>query len=245
MHPGVESILVTGILFLATLIRSSLGFGEALVAVPLLAFLLPVKTAAPVAMMASVTVALIVLLQDWRKVHVGGATRLALPTLAGIPLGLLLVTAGGEAPVKVLLATVIISFAAYSLKGNQHRELNDDRFAWLFGFGAGVLGGAYGMNGPPLAVYGSLRKWSPQHFRATLQGYFLPASLAGLCGYWLTGLLTPTVSRLYLVSLPFVIAATLIGRVINRRIAESRFALYVHCGLIAIGIVLLVQAVAL
>jgi hypothetical protein len=50
-----------------------------------------------------------------------------------------------------------------------------------FGFGgalvavplsAGVLGGAYGMNGPPLVIYGSLRGSSPQHFRATLQGYF-------------------------------------------------------------------------
>ena len=39
------------------------------------------------------------------------------------------------------------------------------------------------MNGPPLVIYGALRRWSPQHFRATLQGYFLPASLAGLGGY--------------------------------------------------------------
>ena len=31
------------------------------------------------------------------------------------------------------------------------------------------------MNGPPLAIYGSMRRWSAQHFRATLQGYFLPA----------------------------------------------------------------------
>ena len=36
------------------------------------------------------------------------------------------------------------------------------------------------MNGPPLAVYGWLRRWSPQGFSRTLQGYFLPASLLGL-----------------------------------------------------------------
>ena len=56
---------------------------------------------------------------------------------------------------------------------------------WLIGSGfcSGILGGAYGMNGPPLAVYGSLRRWSPQHFRATLQGYFLPASIIGMAGY--------------------------------------------------------------
>jgi hypothetical protein len=138
---------------------------------------------------------------------------------------------------------VIIVFSAYSLLGGRHRELRDDKFAWLFGFGAGVLGGAYGMNGPPLVIYGSLRKWSPQHFRATLQGYFLPASIAGLWGYWLAGLWTPAVNRFYLLSLPFVIVAIFIGRAINRRIAAHRFVLYVHGGLIAIGLILLAQAI--
>ena len=50
------------------------------------------------------------------------------------------------------------------------------------------------MNGPPLVIYGALRRWSPQYFRATLQGYFLPATLAGLIGYAATGL-RPTARR--------------------------------------------------
>jgi uncharacterized membrane protein YfcA len=236
------SILVPAVLFLATLVRSSFGFGEALVAVPLLALLVPVKTAAPVAVMASITVALIVVVQDWRKVYARSAVRLVLPTMLGIPLGLMLVRAGAEPVVKGLLASVIIVFSAYSLLGGKHRELRDDKFAWLFGFGAGVLGGAYGMNGPPLVIYGSLRKWPPQQFRATLQGYFLPASLAGLGGYWISGLWTPAVSRFYLLSLPLVIVATFIGRAVNRRLDARRFVLYIHAGLIAIGLILLFQA---
>jgi uncharacterized membrane protein YfcA len=129
-----------------------------------------------------------------------------------------------------------------ALLGGKHRELANDKFAWLFGFGAGVLGGAYGMNGPPLVIYGSLRRWSPQHFRATLQGYFLPASLAGLWGYWIAGLVTPSVNRFYLLSLPCVILATFLGRAINRRIGAHRFLIYVHAGLIAVGAILLLQA---
>jgi len=243
MFASPASILVPGVIFLATLIRSSLGFGEALVAVPLLALLVPINVAAPVAVMASITVALIVVAQDWHKIHARSAVRLVLPTMPGIPLGLLLLRTGAEPVVKGALATVIIVFSAYSLLGGRQRQLNDDKFAWLFGFGAGVLGGAYGMNGPPLVLYGSLRGWSPQHFRATLQGYFLPASLAGLFGYWLAGLWTPAVSRFYLLSLPLVVVATLLGRAINARIAAHRFVLYVHCGLIAIGAILLSQAV--
>jgi uncharacterized membrane protein YfcA len=244
MFPAAVSILVPAVLFLASLVRSSFGFGEALVAVPLLALLIPVKTAAPVAVLASITVALIVVVQDWHKIHARSAVRLVLPTLAGVPLGLVVVKLGAEPVVKGMLAAVIILFSAYTLFAGARRELSDDRFAWLFGFAAGVLGGAYGMNGPPLVIYGSLRRWSPQHFRATLQGYFLPASLAGMWGYWAAGLWTPAVSRFYLVSLPLVIVATLMGRVINRRLGAQRFVVYVHAGLIVIGMILLTQAVA-
>jgi uncharacterized membrane protein YfcA len=238
------AILIPAVLFLATLIRSALGFGEALVAVPLLALVVPVEVAAPVAVLASITVALIVVVQDWRKVHVRSAIWLVLSTMLGIPLGLLLLRTVPEPVVKAALAVVIIVFSALSLLGGQHRELKNDKLAWLFGFSAGVLGGAYGMNGPPLVVYGSLRRWSPQHFRATLQGYFLPASLAGMCGYGLAGLWTPAVNRFYLLSLPAVLLATFLGRVLNRCMGAHQFLIYVHGGLILIGIVLLLQAAA-
>jgi uncharacterized membrane protein YfcA len=243
MPVSPATILVPGILFVATLIRSSLGFGETLVAVPLLALLIPINVAAPVAVLASITVALIVVAPDWHKIHFGSATRLVLPTLLGIPLGLTALRAGAEPVIKGVLATLIIVFSAYSLLGGKHAQLKDDRFAWLFGFLAGVLGGAYGMNGPPLALYGSLRGWSPQHFRATLQGYFLPASLAGLCGYWFAGLWTPAVTRFYLLSLPLVLIATFLGRGINARISAHQFLRYVHGGLLVIGAILLSQAV--
>jgi len=235
------AVLTPAVLFLATMIRSAFGFGEALVAVPLLALLMPVEVAAPVAVMASITVALIAMLQDWRKVHVRSAGGLVLSTLFGIPLGLMLLRTVAEPVVKGILAAVIIGFSLHSLLRGEARELKDDRFAWLFGFSAGVLGGAYGMNGPPLAIYGSLRRWPPQHFRATLQAYFLPASLAGLWGYRVAGIWTPAVNRFYLLSLPFIVLATFLGRAINRRLDVRRFVLFVHAGLIAIGILLLLQ----
>jgi uncharacterized membrane protein YfcA len=100
------------------------------------------------------------------------------------------------------------------------------------------------MNGPPLAIYGSLRGWPPPQFRATLQGYFLPASLIGMFGYWTTGLWTPEVTRLYVLSLPAVVAAIVVGRLVNRRMPAVRFVRYVYGGLVVVGAVLLAQAVA-
>jgi uncharacterized membrane protein YfcA len=163
------------VVFVATLIRSALGFGEALVAVPLLALRIPVQVAAPLAVLVSITVAAIVIVQDWRDVQVRSASWLVLATLVGIPLGLLLLTRVDSRIVKAVLALVILAFALYSLARRPPLHLQEDRLPWLLGCGlvAGVLGGAYGMNGPSLVVYGSLRRWSAEHFRATLQAYFL------------------------------------------------------------------------
>jgi len=232
------------VILLATLIRSAFGFGEALVAVPLLAIRIPISIAAPLAVMVSITVAAIIIAQDWRNIHLRSAGWLVVSTLIGIPLGLMLLTEGNQHLVKGTLAAVIMAFSAYALIGRRPPELHSDNRMWLLvcGFCAGVLGGAYGMNGPPLAIYGAMRRWSAQHFRATLQGYFLPASVIGMLGYWLAGLWVREVTRYYLLSLPVVIPAILLGRLVNRRMRGGAFLKFIHVGLILIGTTLLVQA---
>src|SRR3954469_25167798 len=106
---------VVAILFLATFVRSAFGFGEALVAVPLLALLMPVEVATPLAVLLSITVAGVIVVQDWHNIHVRSAWRLVLSTLFGIPLGLLLLTAVAGHVVKAILAVVILAFSTYCL----------------------------------------------------------------------------------------------------------------------------------
>jgi uncharacterized membrane protein YfcA len=232
---------VAAVLFAATFVRSAFGFGEALIAVPLLALVIPVKVAAPIAVLVSVTVAAAVVIQDWRHIQMTSALWLVLPTLPGIPIGLWMLTRVPEPMMKGALAAVVIAFAIQSIRSGAAR-LATDRTAWMFGFAAGVLGGAYGMNGPPLALYGTLRGWSPAQFRATLQGYFLPASAVGMFGYWMLGLWTPRVTRLYLTSIPAVAVAILLGRAVNQRMSARGFLLAVYGVLILVGVLLLAQA---
>jgi uncharacterized membrane protein YfcA len=232
------------VIFIATIFRSAFGFGESLVAVPLLAWWLPLNVAVPLSVLVSVTIAGVVVVQDWKKIHFRSAGGLILYTLIGIPLGLLLLTSVDERLVKIVLGVVVIVFSIYLLVGKQLKELKTDNRAWLFGCGllAGILGGAYGINGPPLVIYGAKRRWSAQHFRATLQGYFLVASMVGVIGYWFTGLLVPAVIHYYLYSLPVLLPAVFIGRVINHRLHGESFFKYVYFVLLGIGLFLLINA---
>ncbi len=129
------TVYVLLVIFVATLIRSVFGFGEALVAVPLLALRLPVDVAAPLAVLVSITVAAVIVAQDWEKIHLHSTGWLVLSTLAGIPLGLLLLTAGNQHLVKGSLAVIIMAFSAYSLLGRRPPQLHSDSRAlasWLW-----------------------------------------------------------------------------------------------------------------
>jgi len=242
--PDPITLYVVAVIFLATLIRSTLGFGEALVAVPLLALRVPVSVAAPLAVLVSILVAGVVVVQDWRRIELRSTRGLILYSLLGIPLGVLLLAKTNDHVVRLILGIVIVAFSVHALTFGGGRRLEHDHPGWLAacGFLSGVLGGAYGMNGPPLAIYGALRRWSPQQFRATLQGYFLPVSLAGLAGYLYVGLWDAAVTRYLLWSLPGVAVAIVLGRTLNRRIRSDRFVRLLYVGLMLIGAVLLVQA---
>ena len=213
---------------------------------PLLAFCIPLRVAAPLAVLLSITIAGIVVVQDWRRIRLRSAGWLVLASLPGLPLGMLLLTSHHDRVVKAALGLVILLFAAWAFSGRSRIELRSDHPGGLFacGFCAGVLGGAYGMNGPPLVIYGALRRWSPQEFRATLQGYFLPASALTMIGYWYAGLWVPAVTRDFLLSLPVMLPAVLLGRAINHRLHGNGFLKIVYAGLICIGALLVVQALA-
>lgn len=241
----MEQILyIILIAFAATLFRSTFGFGEAIIAVPLLGLFLPMTTAVPLAVMMSILVAAVVLLQDHDKVHFGSVRWLILFALLGIPFGLALLVYGNEIVIKIILGTVIILYSAYTLISNNTVHLEKDSKLWLFvcGFLSGVFGGAYGVNGPPLVVYGNLRRWDAQWFRATLQAYFLVAGAVSMAGYGYSGMLNKEIFFDFLYAIPAITPAIFLGRYLNRKIKGDSFYRYVYFGLILVGVMLVINA---
>lgn len=235
---------ILAIVFIATLVRSTFGFGESLIAVPLLVLFIPIEIAVPFSVLISILIAAFVVVQDRRQIHFNSAKWLVIFASLGIPIGLLLLIYGNENLTKLILGILIILYSIYSLTSKNNYKLGTDNKFWLFicGFLSGILGGAYGLNGPPLAVYGNMRNWTAKYFRATLQAYFLPASILGMFGYWYKGLWISTVTYYFFISIPVIIPAILVGRYFNHRLNEGSFLKYVYFGLIGVGIILLGQS---
>ena len=239
-------IFILIISFIASLVRSTFGFGESLVAVPLFLLFLPVEIAVPLSVMLSIVIALVVIIQDHKKIHFNSAKWLIFYAIPGIPIGIVMLIYGSELLIKTGLGVLIIFYALYALFVKNNKILKEDNRLWLFicGFVSGILGGAYGLNGPPLVVYGNWRQWSAKHFRATLQAYFLPASLIAVIGYYAKGLITMEVYKYFLMSLTTVIPAIFLGRYLNHQLKDDSFFKYVYGALVIIGIILITSSLA-
>jgi uncharacterized membrane protein YfcA len=237
LPPMIDQVLiyVLATMFFATAIRATFGFGEALLAMPLLAIFVGLDVARPLVAMTSVTMAVSILLKDGQRVRVSSTWRLVLSSAVGIPVGFFLVSRINETPVKIVLAILILAFAGYRLTRPRMIRLESDQLSFVFGFISGILGGAYNTAGPPIVVYASMREWSPADFRATMQGVFLPTSILIVVGHGLDGLLTPNVLFYFAATLPVLAISLLLGRQLNARFGHSRFAWTVNWLLIAIG----------
>jgi len=237
-------LLIFAILFVSTFIHSTLGFGQALIAMPLLAMVIEIKTATPLVAFVLMTIAAIILLRNWRVADLNATWRLVLSSCFGIPVGLFLLKDVPEDLMKVFLGIVVILFSLYNL-ANRHLKIIDLRrvgggfvLAYLFGFFAGVLGAAYNTSGVVITVYATLRDWSPERFRSTLQSYFVFTGLLILASHGLAGLWTPEVLKFYVTAVPLILVAIFLGGKLHRFIPQGQFDGYVNAGLLALGLLL-------
>lgn len=240
-----ELPIVLLIIAVATSVRAVFGFGDALVAMPLLTLTLGLRTAAPLMALVSGTVAIIILYSTWRSVHIGSTWRLMVSAICGVPIGIYFLQGSYERPMTAILGCVILSFGAYNLWAPTKIVLNTDRWAFVFGFASGILGGAYNTNGPPVVIYGTLRHWTPEQFRATLQGFFLSSGAAILVAHGVAGLWTRTVLVSYAAALPVVVVTVLVGSRFAKRFQSDRFRRYIYVLLLVLGAYLIVRTLAM
>jgi uncharacterized membrane protein YfcA len=171
------------------------------------------------------------------------AAKLIVASFLGIPIGVYGQARLPEEPLKIVLGVLILLYGVFSLARPGARIRNEKAWLpWFVGWSAGVLGGAFNTNGPPVVAYGMLRGWPPESFRATLQGYFLPTGLMILAGHGLAGMWTGEVLRSYLYSLPAIALGVILGGLLNRKLTHDLFAKLVYGFLTAMGAVLLVRA---
>jgi len=236
----LEITLFVIIIFIAAFLKSSIGFGNAIIAMPLLALTIGLNIAVPLVAIISLVISIIVISKDWRLIDLKIVWRLIASSLIGIPIGLLILKNINESIIKCFLAVLIILFSIYNLlKPKFKKFIENENAAFIFGFITGIIGGAYNTIGPPIAIYGNLKKWPPNIFRASILGYYLPTGLFTITGHYFMGFWTNSFFNYLLLSIPITIIAIILGNLLNNKINKELFRKIINYFLIFIGLILL------
>jgi uncharacterized membrane protein YfcA len=235
MNVCLIALHVLVVIFLSTVLRAVFGFGNALIAMPLLVILIGVKNAAALMALVGTLIAVVMLFREWEKIKIKDTFLLLLFSLIGIPIGLMFLKTAPENTIKIILGLVLVGFGLFNLFGWQLPRVKAGLLVFPFGIIAGMLGGAYNANGPPVVLYGVMRGWDRDTFRTSLQGYFLVTNIAILIGHGLSGLWNREVFVLLGLSVPAAVLAVFLGSKVIRFFPEEKFQKTLYLFIVFMG----------
>ena len=162
------------------------GFGFSLISIPLLSLVVPVKAAIVGGAFLGLVQSGLVVARDHRHIDRRSAAVLVLAALAGMPIGLFVITRVSEEPLQVVIAVTVLVFTG--LLWRRVRLPTDSLPAEVgVGFTSGMLSTSTGMSGPPLVIALQARGVPPSAFRATLATVFVSGSAISLLLFWSRG----------------------------------------------------------
>lgn len=234
-----------------SLFASVFGFGDAILAMPLLAlvFGLDATEAAPLVVCVSTLMIAGNLAVDFRSGKMESVGRwtesagLLAGAVVGVPIGVNALISLDPELLRASVGVLLILYAARQLSAEDDSSSSDAAsadatnpfYAVPFGFASGLLGGAVAEPGPPAVVFGQTRRWDPETMRVMLFRFFLPVQLISLFDFHDAGLLTNHVLAQAAAAVPGVCAAVAVGTVLNRKIDPDLFRSIVATIVLGLG----------
>ncbi len=232
-------IALSLIIFIASVVRGFTGFGLALVAVPLIQFFMPVTDTAVFIAMINVIFSLLYFRKSKEIVKDQPLGAMAVWTGAGVAAGTVILKFVNPAYIQLLWGVLII-FIVISLVRGLNLHIRSERAALkLGGLFGGLLAGATGITGPPVAVILSSMKTPKEKFNAIISIFILFAVSYALLFYLITGLIRKEVILLALCSVPALLAGLYTGDRLVSRISQKTFTTVVYIVLVIMGIITL------
>lgn len=237
--------LIGAVVFVAYIVRGMSGFGTSLVAIPILAFILPLHTAVPLMTLIGLSVTVILGIRDRQHVRWDEMLRLLPPTLVGVFAGIYLFSALDPRLMQRLLGGFIVVYAIYMIASQfiktQMRPCSS-RWAWPAGFGSAFIDSMFGGGGGPLVViYMHRRGYEPVTFRSTLAVLWLVELVVRVGGYAVGGYYRWAVVLTAIILLPVMWLGNRTGEAISRRMSQRAFARLIAVVLFASGVSLLLK----
>lgn len=234
-------LMVMIIIAVAAFIKSAIGIGEAVLAVPLLSYWVGLRIAIPLIALVSLTVVILLLIRNRKDIDLSSVRHLFGGCVFGIPVGLFFLKSAPEALLLSVLGVLLIFAGGLHLASDRIQEIGARVWPSPFGFVAGAFTAAYAIGGPPIFLYGALKGWGSKQFRVSAQSFFLPLSTLVVAGHGVSGLWSHEVFGFYVLGLPGMLGAFFVGNMIGRALRQETFKRVIYLFLIVQGILFVSQ----
>lgn len=244
-----EFVLLVLVIFIGVMTNSTFGFGFNIVSMSLLTLYFELPLIAPLIPLLALSTNLWIVVRSYKEIRYKSIGVLILAATIAVPIGVWISTYSTQDPiydrmVRATIGTLLIGIALFNLLVSKVPYLKDNKAAPFFGFLSGLMGGSFNVTGPPIVIYGLFKRWDPQVFRATLQGYFVYVNSLIIVGHVYAGNLSnPQIGYFYLAAVPVILIGTPIGKYINSRFEDPRqFRKYVYYIILVLGSVMILKA---
>jgi uncharacterized protein len=237
-----QYVLVGVIVFLGQFIYTAIGFGSGMVTISLLAlFFGNINVFVPFFLLLCLPTELTVSFKDREHIDFHRTGKFLLFIFPGLIAGAYLLKSSPDRGLVIWLGVIVSLLAVYYLFFEEKTTFTLKNRAWIPFFGgiSGLLGGVYGISGPPLIVYFKALKMDKTSFRVALLSIFLAMSIFRTGLYAAIHLYTLPILTSTIFALPFALLGVLTGMHAHHRIPEQLFRRITSVVLLASGILLL------
>lgn len=218
----MELYYFVGIMLVASTLQGITGFGGGLIAAPLLLLVFDKSISVISLVFVSVTINTLLLVRIRRPVDKTTFYDLFIPSLFGLPIGLLVLHTLDIIVLRILVGFLSLVFAILLFSKNV--TVKNSKLKRLFaGWFSGVLHTSIGPNSPPIVLLLAAENTDKDEMRKTMAFLFLMMSLVSLPLFFLTKHLTKEVWMYALVAIPTALIGGWIGDIISKKVSQKGF----------------------
>ncbi len=239
---GIAGLSLAGVLAASAIgavggfTRGVSGFGAALVMVPAIALLLPTPTAVAVVMLATALTNVPLVWNARRHVDLRTVAFVWAGALAGLPIGIEVLTSVDSTLLRRAAGVVVLVSAAFLTFARGIKLPAGRPLALGAGLTSGLLQGSVGLGGPPLVIYFLAVGAEAQVSRASFVTYFAGLVLLTLPFHAWNGLITWEVFIWSLAMAPALVIGGYAGETLFKHGGHKHFRIIALGILVASGL---------
>lgn len=199
------------------------GFGAILVALPIVAHLLSLRVAVPVLLVCDLFAASLMGVRNRLLIDRPEIKRLLPWFLAGMGLGVLLLSRSSERLLLTTLGLFVVALSLWNLFGRPRTNPISPRWALPAGLVGGTFSSLFGTGGAIYTLYLARRLPDTARLRATVGALVLGSALVRLVLFTSSGFFSPEgILKLAFTLVPFAVAGCLLGSRIQARVPQQQ-----------------------